>query len=385
MKSFPAYTFAAAFFISFCLISGQQQEEEVDKTGYLAPTSGRATFTVVGQQGVNGDPGPEGPQGPRRERGVRGEKGLKGPKGEDGVRGSQGPPGPPGVSVVNLTDVQYKEIWEKLPIEFKHFVKCEIFSTSCKELYQCNPALPSGYHQVWTLQGKKTVYCEMNISNCGNITTGWTRVAFLDMTEPGSSCPPELTYINQSSIRMCRTSQSSGGCTSVHYPTFGIPYRNICGRALGYQYGTADAFWLYDGKNNSQSDYGDGLLVTRGTDRHHIWTFAAGESKNYNYPQWNCPCAIHPGPAPPAFVGEKYFCESGVSGAFVYSQWFLDDPLWDSKGCPSGSNCCNRGGPWFTTTEHQEVSDDIEVRVCMVETGSAQDDIGVAQLQIYVN
>ena len=50
----------------------------MDKTGCLAPTSGRAAFTVVGQQRVKGDPGSEGPHGPRGERGVRGEMGVKG-------------------------------------------------------------------------------------------------------------------------------------------------------------------------------------------------------------------------------------------------------------------------------------------------------------------
>ena len=39
------------------------------------PTSGRATFTVVGQQGVKGDPGPEGPQGLKGGRGARRERG----------------------------------------------------------------------------------------------------------------------------------------------------------------------------------------------------------------------------------------------------------------------------------------------------------------------
>ena len=68
--------------------------EEVDITGCLALTSGRATFTVVGQQGVKGDPGPEGPHGPRGERGVRGTRGEKGVKGEEG--GPQGPVGPVG-------------------------------------------------------------------------------------------------------------------------------------------------------------------------------------------------------------------------------------------------------------------------------------------------
>ena len=43
-------------------------------------------------------------------------------------------------------------------------------ATSCKELYQCNPALPSGYYNIVTPQGVERVYCEMNTTNCGNTT-----------------------------------------------------------------------------------------------------------------------------------------------------------------------------------------------------------------------
>ena len=80
MKFLLALLVAVAFIItssSVITAKAQQEEEEVSITGCLAPTSGRATFTVVGQQGVKGDPGPEGPNGPRGERGVRGTRGEK--------------------------------------------------------------------------------------------------------------------------------------------------------------------------------------------------------------------------------------------------------------------------------------------------------------------
>ena len=103
-----------------------------------------------------------------------------------------------------------------------------------------------------------------------------------------------------------------------------------------------------------------------------------------NYPRFNCPCALYPGQAAPPFVGEKYFCESGNTGRFEF-QWYLDNPLWDSQGCASGSTCCDRGGPWFTTTLSQEVRDDIEVRMCL--TDSVDSDVfglGIDQLEIFV-
>ena len=85
------------------------------------------------------------------------------------------------------------------------------------------------------------------------------------------------------------------------------------------------------------------------------------------------------GSAPPSFVGENYFCESGNPGPFE-TQWYLDDPLWDSQGCASGSSCCGRGGPWFTTILGQEVSDDIEVRMCKDEVN---ENVGLEVLEIY--
>ena len=67
------------------------------------------------------------------------------------------------------------------------------------------------------------------------------------------------------------------------------------------------------------------------------------------------------------------------------SAWYLTDPLWDSLGCASGSTCCDRGGPWFTTTLSQEVNDDIEVRMCQEYASAAHENIGVEQLEIFIN
>ena len=248
-------------------------------SGCLAPTSGRATFTVVGQQGVKGDPGPEGPHGPRGERGVRGTRGEKGVKGEEGVglqgdtglpgpigprgypgpdgeRGPQGPPGPPGargrqgspgVSVVNLTEVQYKQIKEELSKEFKELSKCDLMAVSCQELYQCNPALPSGYYNIQTPQGVERVYCVMNTTNCGNITGGWMRAAYVDMTNENNTCPQGLTYTVVSSTRVCTRSHTNRvDCSSpVTFPTHGVPYTRVCGRARGYQFNVTTAFYNY--------------------------------------------------------------------------------------------------------------------------------------------
>ena len=256
-------------------------------------------------------------------------------------------------------------------------------ATSCKEIYECNSTAPSGYYWVRNATGQLQVFCDMDTTNCGSITGGWMRVAHIDMTNPANTCPENLTYTVQSSTRMCRSSHTSAGCTSVTFPAHRVPYTKVCGRARGYQYHSAEAFYQFQfGSQKTIDDYYvDGVSVTHGSPRNHIWTFAVGISKDFNYP-WNCPCAPYPGPDAPPFVGEKYFCESG--NTLVWDrQWYLNDPLWDSQGCARGSTCCDRGGPWFTTTLSQEVSDDIEVRVCF-DQHESDEDIGLQQLEILV-
>ena len=139
-------------------------------------------------------------------------------------------------------------------------------------------------------------------------------------------------------------------------------------------------YWYHQ---SLEGHYVQGLSVTHGSPRNHIWTFAAGVSKDGSY-VYNCPCTPVHDNAAPLFVGENYYCESGHSVANPWQQWHLDDPLWDSGGCPGGSTCCDRGGPWFNTTLNQEVSNDIEVRWCFNGDG-ANEDYGVDQLEIYVH
>ena len=48
--------------------------------------------------------------------------------------------------------------------------------------------------------------------------------------------------------------------------------------------------------------YVDGVSITRGMPHEHIWTYASGTSDDYNYTEWNCPCAQYPGPTSPSSV-----------------------------------------------------------------------------------
>ena len=315
--------------------------------------------------------------------GVPGTPGPKGEPGVPGLNGAEGPPGPPGA----ISDAVIEQLRRDILLEVKRELnlsnsnRCP--ATSCKEIYDCDPTAPSGIYSLNTTAGPLQVYCKMNTTNCGNITGGWMRAAYINMTDQNSTCPQGLTYTSVDSTRMCARSHCCyDRCSTVTFPANGVPYTKVCGRARGYQYSATSSFYGYHirSQNTLDSAYVEGLSVTHGNPRKHIWTFAAERSKDFNYANGNCPCAAFPSspPAPP-FVGDNYFCESGNTGQFE-NQWYLDDPLWDSQGCASGSTCCDRGGPWFSTTLNQVVSDDIEMRMCF----SFPDyNIGVEQLEIY--
>ena len=253
---------------------------------------------------------------------------------------------------------------------------------SCREIFQCNPSAQSGYYWLKsTTTETREVYCVMDTTHC-NIKGGWMRLVYLNMSEPGASCPTSLRQIN-TPAKLCGQF-TSPGCSRITYPTEGIRYSKVCGQARGYQYYSPDGFV---GVTDINSHYVEGIAITYGNPRHHIWSYAAGLSDDGNFHGgiYNCPCAKYPGRAPPDFVGQDYYCESGITGRWQDNNRIaLEDPLWDGDGCGPGNNCCNRTGmPWFYRTLLQEVDDGIEVRLC-VNQHLGDEQVYVELVEIYV-
>ena len=253
---------------------------------------------------------------------------------------------------------------------------------SCREILQCNPSARSGYYWLKsTSSDSQEVYCAMDTTYC-DITGGWMRLAYFNMTEPGVSCPSSLRQIN-TPAKLC--GRPGAGCYGITFPTDGIRYSKVCGQARGYQYYTPNGFG--HSSNNINSAYVDGVAITYGSPRQHLWTYAAGLSADGNYGggRYNCPCATPPGLDPPMFVGLDYYCESGITGQWQDNQRIaLDDPLWDGDGCGPDNSCCNQTGlPWFYRNLPQKVEDDIEVRLC-ANQGISDEEIYLEILEIFV-
>ena len=221
-------------------------------------------------------------------------------------------------------------------------------------------------------------------SPCGGL--GWRQVVALDFRDLNSSCPSGLIERNDSGIHTCGKDIDSGGCSSVTFPvTSG--YSKVCGKIIGYQVGSIDAFEC----TNPTIDtfYVDGVSLTHGNPRQHIWTFASANDEVTGHPPSNCPCTHTPTASqaapPPEYVGNDYFCDTGSSGTRSQQPIFYgDDPLWDGAGCGDLNTCCSfNNPPWFYKQLPQHTTDDIEMRLC-TDQGGGDEGMVVEMVDIYI-
>ena len=275
--------------------------------------------------------------------------------------------------------------------------------TSCEEIQTKWPGSISGYYHIVNKNGPTYVYCHMG-ELCGT-EGGWTRLAYLNMSDSAENCPTAFNLYESNGIRACgRATSNVGSCQSVQFPSNGVSYSQVCGRVVGYQYGSTNA--VYAGDHTGESPYGsvitpehndinsyyvDGVSITHGSPRQHIWTLIAGliDSSLRADGRFNCPCSQGSlqNITLQTFIESSYFCESGnpsTDGTWLL-QLYTEDPLWDGKGCGSlEGNCCSAPGlPWFNKVLNTSTTDYIELRVCS-EQGTNNEDVPVAQYEIYV-
>ena len=259
---------------------------------------------------------------------------------------------------------------------------------SCKEIYNRNTSSPSGYYWLQSSSEKITrAYCDME-RTCGGVQGGWMKVASIDMTDSTNSCPSGLLTLT-SPKRLCATNISGAGCSSAFFNVHAVPYSKVCGKIIGYQQTSPDAFVPYQNNRALTIDdnYVDGISLTHGQNpRKHVWTFAAALHEVLSYPLSMCPCTnIHNHvtiPIPP-YVGSDYFCDTGSSEAFR-SRLYLEDPLWDGDGCGPLNTCCSfNSPPWFMKQLPAKTDDNLEVRLCSDSPGS-DEDINFETLELYI-
>ena len=269
---------------------------------------------------------------------------------------------------------------------------------SCNDIYQINKATRGVSRLYWIETDSGTVqqvYCDMELE-CGGHKGGWMRVAQLD-TRNGDTCPGD--WINNANYNSLCTGTGGPGCYSANY-SIPYSYNKICGQVRGLQKGTLDAFYphaftlgltpsdLYVPVTHSKTVNGvyvDGVSITLGYPRKHIWTYAIGLSDDFErYKYANCPCARNSLLEAPVFVGDNYYCESGNTGVALSSSFYIGDPLWDGKQCLPGNSCCDRTGqPWFFHQLPINEKEHLEVRICQDQV-EGDEAVTVEQLQLLI-
>ena len=225
--------------------------------------------------------------------------------------------------------------------------------------------------------------------SCG--AGNWQRVAHLNMSDPSHQCPPAWSVYSANGVRACGRPRNgySYSCSSVNYHTSSSLYSKVCGRVIGYQVGSTDVFG--NQQNSINIGYVDGVSITYGLPRTHIWTYAAGLSSTFvpENERFSCPClttgSSFRSQAPPTFVGNNYYCESGNPHSTFRSNNILtytDDPIWDGENCEG--RCCSDGRtpPWFSVQLTNTTTSDIEVRICGTQRTSTEN-TPVTLLEIY--
>ena len=231
---------------------------------------------------------------------------------------------------------------------------------SCKDIKALQPNSPTGYYHV----NSRNIYCNMDVL-CGVEGGGWTRLAHFDMSDNTQDCPSGFQEYRSVWSRVCFNGLNYGkSCGSIKFPTNGIAYTQICGRVVGYQKGSTNGIIS---SGDIDSAYLDGVSITRGSPREHVWSYIAGLRSDIAS---SCPCSHGSDVNVPSFVGDDYYCESGTNNK-PSDKIYGDDPLWDGQKCPPPeAPCCKSPNmpPWFHRGYGNATSTDyLELRVCCDE------------------
>ena len=249
--------------------------------------------------------------------------------------------------------------------------------TSCSKLPKSSA---SGYYQIFSSNGSTMrVYCDMK-KTCGNVTGGWMRVTSLDMRQPSSQCPSGLC-LNTTTPRTCRRCYNRDQISSRPFVTYhvGVSYSRVCGRLLAYQVGSPDGFSQYF------SNIFDGIGLTYG--EKNIWSFVVAlQEDSRRKPNSVCPCTNPRDnniPKPPSFVGNHYFCDTGIS-QFSRGTLHSQDLLWDGQGCNRWNQCCSfNNPPWFYRELPGLTREPITMVVNLDEQPS-NEDLAIERVDLYV-
>ena len=290
--------------------------------------------------------------------------GLQGRDGRDGRDGKDGRDGRDGKDCTLTQLTQPKGLSFTNPAD------------SCSDVIKENSLSSDGWYWVRDTSGgnlpPRLMMCYLRgHDKCGDGV--WMRIGYFDTRQSHAiaGCPDPLMRLVVGGNSYCLR-QTTKGCDSMFFATFGGNYSEVCGMIMAKQYGHINAFWNAPSNATADDTYAEGILITRGSPRQHVWTYVVADVANppVEYTQADmCPCTGHASaPQPPSFVGNDYYCDSGNDGdGIAISSQLYNKTLWNSEGpiCSASATCCeNPDQPWFKKKLDAPVGDNIEFRWC---------------------
>ena len=331
----------------------------------------------LGEKGKSGDMGPRGMKG---EKGMKGQAGLEGPSGPVGVPGTPGADGVPGVigprghpGDTKLTEEEFSRIASN--------VSSEVLDQVMKKVAELEARLSNMSELASVNQNQLQTFVK-----CGIPSPNWRRVAYIDTTCGPGQCPSGLVeHVNPPTNQTACGRSTDVGCSSVTYPAGGN-YTNICGQVRGYQFYSPNAFEGLKG-SSINDPYVDGISITRGSPRQHVWTYASYWYEGHTTNKYLCPCGrtnTRDNSNVPDFVCREFYCETSFTANRATNRIAWENPLWDGDGstCGTGGQCCATFG-WFHKTVTPSTSDHIEVRWC-ADQGRGNEDVLTELVEIWV-
>ena len=265
---------------------------------------------------------------------------------------------------------------------------------SCSDVIQENSHSSDGWYWVGDNSGDnggnnlppRLMMCFLRgHDKCGEGV--WMRIGYFDTRQPLAECPDPLVRRVVGGNSYCM--RHASGCDSVFFDALGVHYSEVCGMIVAKQYGHINAFGFAPNPATVENAYAEGILITRGSPRQHVWTYTVADVANpppgYTHDD-TCPCTGHArAPEPPSFIGDDYYCDSGnnASGNADDNRLYSKE-LWNSQGpmCSVNASCCNNPDqPWFKKKMGVPVNDNIELRWCANE---ASEGTATERVELYI-